>query len=434
MNRRLLALAGPMILANLSVALLGMVDTAVVGHLPDPRYLGGVALATIIFDFLFWGFGFLRMATTGAVAQRLGRDEWQGLRDGIVQALALAGGLAIVVLLVSGPLLELVLPRLEGSDAVKAEAATYYQVKIWGALPLFLQYVLIGSFIGMQDTRIPMVMAICLNLINVTLDMLFVFVLGLGVAGVALGSVIAETTTTALGLVLLWRRSRAFAGCWRWRAVLDLPALLSQLGLNLAIMARTFCLIFTFSFFTNAGAGLGDAVLAANAVLFNFLLLMALGLDGFAQAVEALSGRFFGAMDRASLVQVIRLGRNWSMAFAMFFVLLFWGLGPQIIDWMADLPRVEAEARRYLPWLVVLPMIGVWPFLYDGIFVGATRGRDMMWSMMVATFCVFLPVWYASRGWGNHGLWLSMTSFMAARGGLLAAIWWRLMRRWPDAA
>ncbi len=429
LNQRLLALALPMVLANVSVALLGMVDTAVVGHLPDARFLGGVALATIIFDFLFWGFGFLRMSTTGVVAQRHGGQEYQTVRDRVVQALALAFVLAILVLAISGPLLEAVLPRLEGSAAVKHEAARYYKVKIWGAIPLFLQYVLIGAFIGMQNTRIPLVMALCLNLINVSLDFIFVFGFGLGVVGVALGSVIAETLTTCLGMVLLLRLVRGLPGVWRLRAVLDARALIGQLGLNLTILLRTLCLIFTFAFFTNAGARIGDGVLAANAVLFNFLLLMALGLDGFAQAVEALVGRFYGVNDRDSLQRVVGLGMRWSVCFALVFVLFFWALGPTIVHLMVDLPEVETLALRYLPWLVFSPLVGVWPFLYDGVFVGATRGRDMMWSMMLATFGVFLPAWYFTRAWGNHGLWFAMMGFLGARGVLLAGVWHRLMRR-----
>ncbi len=432
LNRRLLELALPMVLANVSVALLGMVDTAVVGHLPDARFLGGVALATIIFDFLFWGFGFLRMSTTGVVAQRHGSQDYQAVRDRVVQALGLAFVLALVVLAASGPLLEAVLPRLEGSAAVKREAARYYEVKIWGAIPLFLQYVLIGAFIGLQNTRIPLVMAFCLNLINVSLDFIFVFGFGLGVVGVALGSVIAETITTCLGLILLLRLVRSLPGAWRPHAVLDARSLIGQMGLNLTILLRTLCLIFTFAFFTNAGARLGDSVLAANAVLFNFLLLMALGLDGFAQAVEALVGRFYGVNDRESLKRVVGLGMRWSVGFAMVFVLIFWVLGPTIVHLMVDLPEVEMLALRYLPWLVFAPLVGVWPFLYDGVFVGATRGRDMMWSMMVATFGVFLPAWYFTRGWGNHGLWFAMMGFLSARGALLAGVWHGFMRRQRD--
>lgn len=428
LNQRLLELALPMVLANVSVALLGMVDTAVVGHLPDARFLGGVALATIIFDFLFWGFGFLRMSTTGVVAQRYGKQDYQAVRDRLLQSFALAFALALLVLAVSGPLLQTVLPRLEGSAAVKLEAARYYEVKIWGAIPLFLQYVLIGAFIGMQNTRIPLVMALLLNLINVSLDFIFVFGFGLGVVGVALGSLIAETLTTCLGMLLLLRLMRGLPGVWQMRVVLDARALGGQMGLNLTILLRTLCLIFTFAFFTNAGARLGDNVLAANAVLFNCLLLMALGLDGFAQAVEALVGRFYGVNDRDSLQRVVGLGMRWSVGFACVFVLFFWMLGPTIVHLMVDLPEVETLALRYLPWLIFAPLVGVWPFLYDGVFVGATRGRDMMWSMLVATFCVFLPAWYFTRGWGNHGLWFAMLGFLSARGALLAGVWHHLMR------
>lgn len=428
LNQRLLELALPMVLANVSVALLGMVDTAVVGHLPDARFLGGVALATIIFDFLFWGFGFLRMSTTGVVAQRYGKQDYQAVRDRLLQSFALAFALALLVLAVSGPLLQTVLPRLEGSAAVKLEAARYYEVKIWGAIPLFLQYVLIGAFIGMQNTRIPLVMALLLNLINVSLDFIFVFGFGLGVVGVALGSLIAEMLTTCLGMLLLLRLMRGLPGVWQMRVVLDARALGGQMGLNLTILLRTLCLIFTFAFFTNAGARLGDNVLAANAVLFNCLLLMALGLDGFAQAVEALVGRFYGVNDRDSLQRVVGLGMRWSVGFACVFVLFFWMLGPTIVHLMVDLPEVETLALRYLPWLIFAPLVGVWPFFYDGVFVGATRGRDMMWSMLVATFCVFLPAWYFTRGWGNHGLWFAMLGFLSARGALLAGVWHHLMR------
>jgi len=436
LNRSLVGLAVPMVLANLSVALLGMVDTAVVGHLDDAAYLGGVALASIIFDFLFWTFAFLRMSTTGFVAQRFGADRFQEMRDLIVQALALALVLAAVVLVVSGPILAEVLPRLDGSDEVKRQATLYYHTKIWGAPFVFAQYVIVGAFIGAQNTRAPMVIAICLNAVNVSLDFLFVFGFGWGVRGVALASVIAEMTAVLLGTVLLVRTVRGYPGRWQLSAARDLGALSGHLGLNATIMIRTLCLIFTFAFFTNQGARLGDTVLAANAILMNFLILMALGLDGFAQAVEALTGRFYGASDSQRLRRVVALGMRWSLAFAVLFTVTFASAGSSIIDVMTDLPEVDRAARAFLPWMIVAPLVGVWPFLYDGIFIGATRGRDMMWTMMVATFGVFLPAWWMTRGFGNHGLWFSFVTFLAARGGLLGAVWQREMaaRRRAESA
>lgn len=428
LNRALIGLAWPMVLANLSVALLGMVDTAVVGHLDDAVYLGGVALATIIFDFLFWTFGFLRMSTTGFVAQRFGSERFQDMRDLIIQALGLALAFALVVLAISEPLLSWVLPKLEGSAEVKTQAAIYFHTKIWGAPWVFAQYVLVGAFIGAQNTRAPMVIAICLNVLNVTLDFLFVFGLGWGVRGVAMASVLAETVAALLGAALLLRMMHDYPGRWRLEAVFDFQAIAGHVGLNATIMIRTLCLIFAFAFFTNQGARLGDDILAANAILLNFLILMALGLDGFAQAVEALTGRFYGAEDGRMLRRVIALGMRWSVAFAALFTGAFAVFGAAVIDLMTDLPEVQRTAVGFLPWVIVAPLVGVWPFLYDGIFIGATRGRDMMWTMVVATFGVFLPVWALTRAFGNHGLWLSFLSFLAARGLLLAAVWSREMR------
>ena len=399
-----------------------------VGHLDDAVYLGGVALATILFDFLFWTFGFLRMSTTGFVAQRFGAERFQDMRDLIVQSLGLGLACALFVLVISEPLLFWALPKLEGSPEVKAQAAIYFHTKIWGAPWVFAQYVLVGAFIGAQNTRAPMVIAICLNVLNVTLDFVFVFGLGWGVRGVAAASVLAEMVAAIVGAVLLLRMMNGYPGRWRPAAAFDFRALAGHIGLNATIMIRTLCLIFAFAFFTNQGARLGDDILAANAILLNFLILMALGLDGFAQAVEALTGRFYGAEDGHTLRRVIALGTRWSVGFAVLFTGTFALFGATIIDLMTDLPEVQRTASRFLGWVIVAPLVGVWPFLYDGIFIGATRGRDMMWTMVVATFGIFLPLWGLTRPFGNHGLWMAFLAFLAARGLLLAGIWHREMR------
>jgi MATE family multidrug resistance protein len=419
-------LAGPLIISNISIAVLGMVDTAVVGHLTDPYYLGAVAVGAVIFDILYWGTGFLRMGTTGIVAQIHGRGDNDAMRSSLLHAGGVALGIACVFLLLQGPIGGLGVSLIGGGDDVRHFARIYFDWAVWGAPAVLAGMAIMGWLLGMQNAGATLTMAVTTNLVNVLLDFLFVFGLDMNVRGVALASVLAQYTGLGAGLLLVRRELQRHPGYWRRRLLLDGRRLSSMLALNRNILIRTLCIIFAFAFFTRQGARQGEVVLAANAILINFLLLISLGLDGFANAAEAMVGRAIGARDRRALTDAVVAAGFWSLVVAAGFTLFYALAGTSLINLMTDLDEVRSVAYRYLPWVTVLPLIGVWCFLLDGIFIGATRGREMRDTLLISTFLVFIPAWYGLRFLGNHGLWLAMLLFFTARGLTLAAVSWRI--------
>ena len=419
-------LAGPLIVSNISIAILGMVDTAVVGHLADPYYLGAVAVGAVIFDFLYWGTGFLRMGTTGIVAQIHGRGDADEMRSSLLHAGGVALAVACVFLLLQAPIADLGVSLIGGSDAVRHYARIYFDWAIWGAPAVLAGMALMGWLLGMQNAAATLTMAVTTNIVNVALDFLFVFGLDMNVRGVALASVLAQYTGLAAGLILVWRELRRHPGRWRRLLLLDGGRLTSMLVLNRNILIRTLCIIFAFAFFTRQGARQGEVVLAANAILINFLLLISLGLDGFANAAEAMVGRAIGSRDRRAFSAAVITSGFWSLVIAVGFSLFYVLAGTALINLMTNLDEVRTAACRYLPWVMLLPLVGVWCFLLDGIFIGATRGREMRDTLLISTFLVFIPAWYGLRFLGNHGLWLAMLLFFAARGVTLAVASWRI--------
>jgi MATE family multidrug resistance protein len=281
----------------------------------------------------------------------------------------------------------------------------------------------------MQNARATLFIAITINLVNIVLDFVFVFGLHLDVRGVALASVVAQYSGLVLGLVLVRRELQAFPGHWRRSLIMDAGRFRAMLVLNRNILIRTLCIIFTFAFFTRQGAARGDLILAANAILINFLLFISLALDGFANAAEALVGRAIGAGDRRALGEAVLTAGLWSVLIAAALSLLYVSQGALLVNLMTDLEQVRAAALEYLPWVMLAPLIGVWCFLLDGVFIGATRGREMRDTLLLSTFGVFLPAWYGLRFLGNHGLWLAMMLFFLARGLSLALAALHIERR-----
>ena len=415
-TRDMWRIAAPMILSNVSVPLLGMVDTGVTGHLDSPTYLGAVAIGGTIFTFLYLGMNFLRMGTTGIAAQNYGAGDYDALRVSLGQALIVSFGIALLILLLQAPIGALSLALLGGNAETQAHAATYFYIRVWSAPGTLANYALIGWFLGLQNARVPLYIFLTINLTNIVLDLLFVIVLGMDVDGVALASVIAEYTGLALGIAFALRELRRHPGRWIRERLTKLSAYMAFFSVNANLFVRTMALMFTFAFVTAQGARLGPAILAANAVLMNFQNLTSLGLDGIAHAAEAMVGKAVGKKDKRALQETVALTLRWSLYFAAGFTALYVLAGPLIVRILTDLPDVRATAMVYLPWLVVSPLISVWCFLYDGVYVGMTRAREMRNIMVVSTFCVFLPLWFVSQPLGNHGLWFALMGFMASRG------------------
>ena len=421
-------LAWPLILSNLSVPLLGIADTAVVGHLPAPHYLGAVAIGALSFNVLYFVFGFLRMGTTGLTAQAYGRDDGEELRAGLGRALLLAGLIGLL-LLVAGPGIRSLAGVIFAPDPlVGAELDSYLRVRLLGVPAGLANLVLLGWLLGMQNARGPMILLIATNGVNIGLDLLFVLGFGWGVAGVAAATVVAEYGGAALGLWLVVRRLGHLPGAWSWAALGRRAAFVRLLAVNRDILLRSLSLEAAFLTFTALSSRQGEIVLAANAVLLNFLTFAAFGLDGFAHAAEAMVGRYAGAGSRAGLRAATAANLVLALGLAAFLALGFGIGGRPAIRLMTGLEAVRASALVYLPYVIALPPVAVWAFLFDGVFIGATRTAEMRNGMALALAVFLLAAWTLMPSLGNHGLWLAMLLLMATRGLWLGLLYWRLER------
>ncbi|ABM01704.1 DNA-damage-inducible protein F [Shewanella amazonensis SB2B] len=413
-HQRLWALALPMMLSNITVPLLGLVDTAIMGHLSEAYYLGAVALGSTVFTLIVWLLGFLRMATTGLTAQAWGASQGETQKRILMQGLTLALGAGLLVLLVQPVLLNTLLGWSDASAEVRQYCRDYFAIRIW-SLPLALaNLVMLGWLLGRQQPKVAMWQLILANLVNIALDVLFVFGFGWGVAGAALASVIADLCAFSIA---------AFFTAKAWRTLAcpspvlrDIMANLGQLfRLNRDIFIRSLCLQATFAFMTFKGAGLGDTTVAANAVLLNFLMLTSYALDGIAYYAEAETGAAVGRRDPAALDSTVALAFAWSAVFACLFSGGFALWGEWLSTLMTDISAVQQLANEFLPWLIAMPLLAFGSYLFDGVYIGATQGRVMRNSMLLSTVGVFFPLWWGFSDWGNHALWLAMGGFMLCR-------------------
>ena len=404
-----------MIIANISTPLLGLVDTAIMGHLDNANYLAAVAIAGLIFNFLYWGFGFLRMGTSGLSAQAFGANNSFELKAVLIRAVFLALSISLLILLCQQLIATFSFYLINSHDIIESLAQQYFSIRIWSAPATLCQYVILGWFLGRQNTKSPLLIVLTTNLCNISLDLLFVVHYGMNIEGVALASVLAEYTGLGVGILLLIRNIPHCSRSLSWSTLFQFDKLRTMLLMNSHLFIRTLCLIFTFSFFTVQGEKFGSALLAANAVLLNFQACMAYTLDGFAHAAEALIGRALGAKNIVLFQQSFKTTGLWSLLCALLFTLLFHYAGKDIINSLTHLSAVRVHAYGYLPWLIALPLISFISFLMDGVFIGATLSRQMRDSILFSLFIVFLPAWYYTQALGNHGLWLSLTLFMLTR-------------------
>ena len=426
-QRRVWRLAGPIILSNLSVPLLGAVDTAVVGHLPDPAYVGAVAVGATIFNFLYWGFGFLRMGTTGFAAQAYGAGDREELAAVLARALLLALGLGLALWVLQLPIRHLALALIAASPQVAALASQFFQVRIWSAPATLANYALLGWLLGTQRPRTALALQVFMNGLNILLNLLFVLGFHWGVRGVAGATVLAEYAAVGLGLLLVARALPRPLRLER-RRILDRGRLVALIRVNRDIFIRTLCLVLAFAYFTARGAAMGDVLLAANAVLLNFQSLMAYALDGFAHAAEILVGSAVGARDRPGFSAAVRTATLSAALLAIGFAVVYAVAGDLLIALFTNLAPVREAAHRFLPWLMLSPLLSVWSFQLDGIFIGATRTVEMRNGMIIALACYLAAATLLVPRLGNHGLWLAFMLLMVARAVPLALWYPRILR------
>ena len=426
--KRVWALSWPTILSNLSLPLAGAVDVAVVGHLPDVAPLGAVGIGALIFGFLYWAFAFLRMATTGFVAQSFGARANAEVRAAAGRAAVLAGFIGLGLIALQGPIAFGFFYFIDGTAEIQGLARDYYDVRIWGAPAALLNFGVLGVLFGLQRMGAALITQLVLNGCNIVLDIIFVVGLGWGVEGVAGATVIAEYVAAGLGIFLVLRHLPVLRRGEEPTRLFVPAAVRSMLAINRDLMIRTLLVTGVTLHFMSASAGLDPVTLAVNTLLMQFYNFLAFGLDGFAHAVEALGGSAYGRREPQVFRLTVRACTVLSGLVAGLFTLFYALLGGAMIDLMTDLEAVRAMSREFLPWMVLMPLIGVWSFLLDGIFVGTIRAAEMRNTMMVSTAAYALAVALLLPALANHGLWLALTIFVAFRALTLAAGYPRLLR------
>ena len=421
MNRRLLRLAIPNIISNLTVPLLSSVDTALVGHMDRVAYLGAIAIGGMIFNFVYWGFGFLRMGTTGLTAQACGSKDMTLSLLVLARALLVALFFAILLILFRKPLLDFSFYLIDASQEVEMNARLYFNIRIYSAPATLALYAITGWFLGMQNARYPLVLALVANLLNIVFNLFFIKVMDMYVDGVAWGTVAANYFGLLTAVLLLRKKYGPEMSAFNMRAVLNWPELTKFFAVNRDIFIRTLALIFAFSFFTAKSAEAGELILAANAILINLWTIMSYGIDGFAFAAESLIGLFFGAKDRKNMKKAVRFSFYWGVGFSLVITMAYVFFPRQILAVFTDKSQVITLAMTYMVWTMVAPVISSFCYIWDGIFIGATASVAMRNAMLVCIFLFYLPVYYLLRDpLGNHALWFALVLFMLVRGISLA--------------
>ena len=423
-HRRVLKIALPIVLSNATVPLLGAVDTGVIGQMGQAAPIGAVGVGAVMLASIYWIFGFLRMGTSGLVAQSHGARDPAETGAILMRALMIGAAAGLVFVLSQALLFKAAFALAPASAEVEALTRDYLVIRIWGAPATIALYAVTGWLIAVERTRGVLVLQLWMNGLNIGLDFLFVLGFGWGIEGVAVATLIAEWTGLALGL---WLCRPGFAGGqWRdWARVFDRARILRMMQVNRDIMIRSVILQAAFTSFVFLGARYGDVTLAANQVLLQFLEITAYGLDGFAFAAESLVGQAVGARSALSVRRASVVTSQWGVGGAVLLALGFWIAGPFLIDLMSTAPEVRRAAREFLPWVAVAPLIGVASWMFDGIFIGATLSREMRNAMLVSVALYLVAILVLPGGYGNHGLWAALMVLNVARGLTMALLYRR---------
>lgn len=417
MNKEILKLAIPNILANLSVPLLSLVDVALMGHLNDESYILSIGFGVMIFNFIYWAFGFLRMGITGMTAQEVGRGNTNESYRLLFRGLIIAFLGATFLFLFKELILQASLYLIDSNDAVNSQITTYFNVRIYAAPATLGLYAFIGWFLGKQNATLAMAVTIIINVINALVSYYFVTNLHLDTEGVAYGTLIAQYSGFSLAVLFFLIFYRKELVKETFQNTFEISAIQKFISVNSDILIRTLCLIFSLSFFKVMSAKEGDVIGAANILLLEFVSIAAYGIDGFAFAAESISGKYFGAKNQENLKKAIRYCFYWGFGLGSIYALVYLVFGRNILEVLTNQTQVVDIAMDYIWWLVLFPVLSVVPFVWDGVYIGVTASKAMRNTMLLSTFLVFIPAYYLfSTFLGNHGLWLAMLLFVLARG------------------
>ena len=422
-NRQILNIALPSIVSNITVPLLGLVDVAIVGHLGSAVYIGAIAVGSMIFNLIYWLFGFLRMGTSGMTSQALGRRDLTVVVRMLRMSVAISMAIAATFLLLQWPLREVALLLMHPTADIWPLAATYFNIVIWGAPAVMTVYSLNGWFIGMQNSRIPMIVSIGQNVVNIVVSLVLVFGFGMKLEGVALGTVIAQYAGLLLALALLMRhygRLKKYQQAASRQA--KTPTFHDFFKVNRDIFLRTLCLVAVNLFFTSAGARQGAIVLSVNTLLMQLYILFSYVMDGFAYAGEALGGKYFGAGNARAFHDVVKRIFLWGAGITVGFTAAYAIGGPSFLRLLTNEAQVISASGEYFFWALLIPVAGVAAFVWDGIFIGITATRGMLISSFVASVAFFLTYWLLKPSLGNHALWAAFIVYLLLRGGVQTAL------------
>ena len=422
-DRQILQIALPSIVSNITVPLLGMIDVAIVGHMGSPVYIGAVAVGSMIFNLVYWLFGFLRMGSSGMTSQALGRKDLTEVTRILVRSVVIALGIALLLVVLQMPMKWAAFTLIGPTEDVLPYASTYFNIVIWGAPASLALFSLMGWFIGMQNTRFPMFISIMQNVVNILASLTLVYGFGMKIEGVALGTVIAQYAGFIVAIALLLKYyGRLFPYYRGERLFKDISAFFH---VNSDIFLRTLCLVTVNLYFTSAGARSGAVILSVNTVMMQLYLFFSYFMDGFAYAGEALGGKTYGAKNRVAFSETLRRLWMWTLIVTTAYTLLYIIGGRWIFSILTDEPQVIAASDEYLWWTWLVPAAGSVAFIWDGIFIGITATRGMLVSSFISALCFFGLYLLTEPLWGNHGLWLAMIVYLAMR-GVLQTIWYRL--------
>lgn len=413
MNKQILHIALPSIISNITVPLLALVDTTIVGHLGSASYIAAIALGGMIFNMIYWLFNFLRMGTGGLTAQAYGANQHQATGYILLRSLTIAGGIALTLLLLQRPIFQVTFHFVTATAEVRSLASIYFNILIWGAPAMLALYSFTGWFLGMQNARIPMCIAITQNVVNIAVSTLLVFGCHLKIEGVALGTLISQYTALLLAVIFCLTKFDVKQH-FELKAILDINTLKRFFQINRDIFLRTLCLIAVTTYFTSAGSTQGELTLAANTLLMQFFIIFSYFMDGFAYAGEALGGRYFGAHDRLNFQRVTRCLFAWGGALSVLFFFIYFLSGTSLLHLLTDDSQVINCAQQYLPIVYFIPLISFAAFLFDGLYIGTTATRYMLISMFCASAAFFVLINVCTLS--NTLLWLAFLVYLGGRG------------------
>lgn len=415
MNKEILKLAIPNIITNITVPLLGMVDLAIIGHIGNETYIGAIAIGTMIFNMIYWNFGFLRMGTSGFTAQAYGANDMKQSMTILVRGLSIALIAALLLIILQYPIALLSQLIVKGSDDVIRLALDYFYVRIWAAPATLGLYALKGWYIGMQNSKLPMWIAIFLNILNIAFSLIFVFVFDQGIKGIALGTVLAQYGGL-LTAIVFWIAKYRHLTVYFSKDCLNMKGIGNFFKVNGDIFLRTLCLVVVFTFIPAISASMGDRILAANTILMQLFTIFSYIMDGFAYAGESLVGKYIGANNRSSLSKSIKYLLLWGVILTVIFTIVYIFFSENIYSLLTNDRNVIDTAMSYNIWAVLIPICGFAAFLFDGIYIGATASKSMRNAIFIATAAFFIVYYSTNSTLQNNGLWLSFMFFLGLRG------------------